>query len=157
MQKIMANHLKTDLVSYTRRVCGLYKAMIRDQYWKNNDFLEMRYQILLIRAEFDKNKGIKDTRRAKMILERAEQKFVDNMHPCAKAGLEILPFSKDGIAYGRNEDYPDSVMDLHHPAEKSVFPYYFAKREQMKDEYLAIWDKKVRKATVKEGHKVGDH
>lgn len=155
VEKLMADYLKTRTVSHSNRVCSLYKRMIRDQYWKY-DYMDARFNCLKIRAEFDKNKNIKDTRKAKLMLLKAEEEFVDNMHPHYKMGVETLPFSKDGISYSREELFPDYVMDFYSPIEKSLYPHFFAKREAMKREYLELWNKKMRKPTVKEPH-VGGH
>jgi len=127
--------------------------MIRNQYFFEEEFFEMRLKVLQIRAEFDKHKNIKDTRKAKVLLLRAEQDFENKVHPYMRGGYELLPFTKDtGISYGRNELFPDSVLDHWDPLEKACYPKFFARREQMKDEYIALWKKKMIKPTVHEPH-----
>lgn len=139
------DYLKRELVSHTRRVCSIYKLMVRDvDYWEE-DFFEGRIKKLLIRKEFDKNKNLKDIREAKMLLQKAEEKFKDTQHVYHKYGQPYHPYSKEGIAYGRNLESPDYVMDTYDPLEKAQYPYYYAKREQMKDEYLNLWKKKLYK------------
>lgn len=140
-----ANYLKRELISHTRRVCSLYKKMCRDVVYWEGDFFEGRYKKLLIRRQFDENKNIKDVRIAKMLLEKAEEKFKEDQHPYHIHGQPLHPYSKNGIAYDRDFKSPDYVMDMYHPLEKAQYPYYFAKREQMKDEYIALWRKKMMK------------
>lgn len=140
-----ADYLKRELVSHTRRVCSLYKRMLRDvDYW-HDDFFERRWKKLLIRKEFEKYQHIKDMREAKVLLEKGEQEYLDTVHIYNIRGQPYHPYSKEGIAYMRNLLSPDFVMDFYHPLEKAQYPYYFAKREQMKDEYLKLWKKKMMK------------
>lgn len=141
----MANrwYLKTELISHTRRVCSLYKRLIRDCEFQSEDFFEVRYKKLLIRAEFDKYKKIKDLREAKALLEKGEQYLFRTIDPFHGNSPPKHPFSKEGISYQRQLESPDYVMDWYHPLEKAQYPYYFAKREQMKDEYLELWKKKM--------------
>lgn len=140
-----ADYLKRELISHTRRVCSLYKKMCRDvEYWEE-DFFEGRFKKLVIRQQFDENKNIKDVRVGKVLLEKAEAKFKDDQHPLHVHGPPLHPFSKNGIAYGRNFLSPDYVMDYYNPLEKARYPYFFAKREQMKDEYINLWKKKMLK------------
>lgn len=145
------NYLTTELVSHTRRVCSLYKKMWRDvNYWED-DFFECRIKRLQLRASFDKNKNIADMREAKALLIKTEEKFKwEQQHPAHFHGQPWHPFSKEGIAYERNLLSPDWVMDYHHPLYKAQYPYYFAKREEMKDEYLKLWTKKMTKPGVKQ-------
>lgn len=144
----MANrwYLKTELVSHTRKVLSLYRRMSRDiEYWEM-DFFEARLKKLLLRQQFDKNKDIKDMRLAKATLERGEKWYLKNAHLSHINEPPMLhPFSKNGISYGRELLSPDYVMDWYHPLEKAQYPYYYAKREQMKDEYIALWNKKMLK------------
>lgn len=140
-----ADYLKREFISHSRQVCSLYKRMIRDIDWWADDFWDARFQKLVLRAQFDKNKNIKDMRAARALLEKTEKKFKDDMHPVHKFGLPWHQFSKNGIAYGRVLESPDWVMDLYHPLVKAQYPYYFAKREEMKDEYIRMWKRKVLK------------
>lgn len=140
-----SNYLKRELVTHSRQVCALYKRMLRDIDFAEEDFWEGRFKKLLVRAEFDKYKNIKDMRKARHILQDAEDKFFKTMDPYHKFNLPWHQFSKGGIAYGRNRLSPDWVMDMQHPLFKAQYPYYYAKREQMKDEYMKMWRKKVLK------------
>lgn len=149
-----ADYLKRELVTHTRRVCSLYKRLSRDLEFWSDDFFECRLQKLQLRAEFDKVKNIKDLREAKVLLEKGEERYLDTAHPYNINGAPMHPFSKEGISYGRNLLSPDYVMDMYHPLEKARYPYYFAKREQMKNEYIAIWKKKMMKPGEWENHSV---
>lgn len=53
-----------------------------------------------------------------------------------------VPYSPGGICFERYSDYPDVNLDWWHPLEKAQFPYYFAKREEMKAEYLKLYEKR---------------
>lgn len=146
----MADYLKRELVSHTRRVCSLYKRMYRDiRYWED-DFFESRFKQLELRREFDKYKDIKDIRKGKAILEEATERFTQKIHPVHALGQPWHSFSKEGIAYGRNVESPDWVMDNWHPLEKAQYPYFFAKREAMKEEYINLWKKKMLKPSDSE-------
>lgn len=145
-----SHYLTRDLVSHSRRVCSLYKKMLRDVDWWEDDFFEGRIKKLILRQEFDKNKNIKDIREAKALLQKAEEGFNKEIHPYHKHTGPWHPYSKEGIAYERNLKSPDFIMDRYHPLEKAQYPYYFAKREEMKEEYIKLWRKKMMKETVHE-------
>lgn len=139
------DYLKRELISHTRRVCSLYKKMSRDVEFWEDDFFEGRFKKLNLRKRFDEAKEIKDLRLAKALLQKTEKDFFYTQHPYHALGQPLLPWSKEGIAYGRNLESPDYVMDIYDPLEKAQYPYFFAKREAMKDEYLKIWKKKMMK------------
>lgn len=143
-------YLKRDLISHTVKVCSLFRRLIRNVEFSEDDFFEQRYKKLLIRAEFDKYKNVKDLRKAKALLEMGENHFKKNVDPFYAAHPVVQTFSKEGIAYDREDLSPDWVMDYHHPLEKARYPYYFAKREQMKDEYIELWKKKMMVPNVDE-------
>lgn len=141
--KMSADYLKRELISHTRRVCSLYKRMYRDINYHEDCFFEGRYKQLELRQKFDKNKNIKDMRVAKALLDQGETDFQKTAHPYHIQGARPWhPFSKHGISEGRELESPDYVMDMLHPLEKSRYPYWFAKREQMKDAYINLWKKK---------------
>lgn len=127
--------------------------MARDIDFWEPDFFEGRFKKLILRSQFDEHKNIKDVRAAKALLIKTEEKFKDDINPYHASGQTFHAFSKDGISYGRVLESPDYVMDYYHPLEKARYPYYFAKREQMKEEYVRIWRKKMMKPEVPEtGH-----
>jgi len=65
-----------------------------------------------------------------------------------------FPVSKcpGGVAYDREEETPDWVLDYWHPKEKEQYPEYFAKREQRKKEYVEMWEKQYGKPKPGEAH-----
>lgn len=71
-------------------------------------------------------------RRAKYLLEEGEKELFSKIH------YQPIKFanSPGGSAYGREVEPPDWVLDFWHPLEKAMYPKYFARREQMKDEYI---------------------
>ena len=140
----LPSFLNRELVSHTRKVQALYKKMCRDVAYWEEDYFEVKFKRLQIRREFDKNKAIKDVRVARDLLTRTEEDFTENvMHPNHRYDFRPWhPFSKHGISFERELESPDYVMDFYHPLEKARYPFWFAKREQMKDEYLALWNKK---------------
>jgi len=55
------------------------------------------------------------------------------------------PDSYNAPAYEQTVEPPDWVLDFWDPMEKAQYPYYFAKREQRKKEYIERWEKKYGK------------
>lgn len=104
-----------------------------------------------MRERFDKNKDIKDLRYAKHLLEQGEEELWKNLH------YQPIKFanSPGGTAYGRTVDIPDWVLDYWHPLEKAMYPKYFARREQMKDEYIEWYFKQYPEEKKKE--QISDH
>lgn len=139
-KRLTPPHLQREFISHARKVCSLYKKAARDIEAWENDFFEVRFQKLQLRKRFDDNKSIKDPRVAKRLLLQGEEEHESICHDQPP----IKPYAKDGIAYGRNLESPDAVMDAYHPLEKARYPYYFAKREQLKDEYIRLWQKKYK-------------
>jgi hypothetical protein len=54
IRKGPSNYLTTDLVSHTRKMCSLYKRLLCDIDFSEDDFFESRFKTLLLRAEFEK-------------------------------------------------------------------------------------------------------
>jgi hypothetical protein len=50
--------------------------------------------------------------------------------------FDQVPNSPGGIAFGREPEMPDAVMDTWHPLEKAQYPDYFSKRVALKKEYI---------------------
>ncbi|KYM99822.1 PREDICTED: NADH dehydrogenase [ubiquinone] 1 beta subcomplex subunit 9 [Cyphomyrmex costatus] len=125
-------YLPSELLSHQQKVCRLYKRAARcieDWIHKTPD---RRYEAALLRERFDKNKDIKDFKYAKYLLEEGEKELFSKIHyqPIS------FPDSPTGVAYDRKSYVPDYVLDYWHPLEKAMYPKYFARREQMKDEYM---------------------
>lgn len=57
-----------------------------------------------------------------------------------------------GLAYGREVELPDWVLDYWHPLEKAQYPDYFARREQRKKEYVIWWEKQYGKSQPRDDH-----
>ena len=90
----------------------------------------------------DKNKYIKDLRVAKHLLEEAEDELFKYEHYNPKR----FPEQYGGCAYERVQNCPDWVLDYWHPVEKEMYPKYFAKREQRKQEYLKFFQSQYAKS-----------
>jgi NADH dehydrogenase (ubiquinone) 1 beta subcomplex subunit 9 len=101
-----------------------------------------------MRDRFDKNRNIKDAREVLAIMQAGEEELFNKQHsqPCK------FPNSPGGVAYEREVIPPDWVVDYWHPLEKAQYPDYFARREQRKKEYLAIWDKNFGKGNADHHH-----
>lgn len=96
-----------------------------------NYILFYRIQAVLMRERFDKNKDIKDMRYAVHLLNEGEKELFNSQH----FQPMTFPNSATGGAYNRKGEAPDILLDYWHPLEKARYPKYFARREQMKDEY----------------------
>lgn len=55
-------------------------------------------------------------------------------------------YSPEGIGYNRYGTCPDWVFDYWHPLEKAQYPYFFARREQRKLEYLKLYEEEYGNA-----------
>lgn len=94
-----------------------------------------------MRAEFDKNKDIKDLRVAKKMLEDAEKDFAKQEYFSYKK----FPESPGGCAYEREHPLPDWLLDYWDPMEKAMYPKYFALREKRKIEYEEFYEQQYGK------------
>ncbi len=55
---------------------------------------------------------------------------------------QIVPYSPGGKSYGREQPYPDHILDRWHPLEKAQFPDYFKRRAELKKEYIEWYVRK---------------
>jgi NADH dehydrogenase (ubiquinone) 1 beta subcomplex subunit 9 len=101
-----------------------------------------------MRQQFEQNRDIKDPREIERVIERAEEELFLKQHPQPRKFAN----SPGGVAFEREVLPPDWIVDYWHPLEKAQYPEYFARREQRKKEYLAMWDKKYGKGTGDEHH-----
>lgn len=62
--------------------------------------------------------------------------------------IYLVPSSPGGTAFERECNPPDWVLDSWHPLEKAQYPKYFAKREERKKEYIALWEKRWGKPFI---------
>lgn len=60
--------------------------------------------------------------------------------------------SPGGVAHGRVVIPPDWILDYWHPLEKAQYPEYFARREQRKQEFIKLWEKKYGKSIAGSHH-----
>jgi len=97
----------------------------------------MKFVWATVRAEFEKHRNVKDLRTSKLLLEEGEHKLFMHQHPKPMK----FPWSPDGLLFERYAKYPDPHMDMYHPFEKAQYPYYFERREQLKKEYIQMWEK----------------
>ncbi|XP_060830777.1 NADH dehydrogenase [ubiquinone] 1 beta subcomplex subunit 9 [Bombus pascuorum] len=129
--------LPSPFISHTRKVCSLYKRAIRALEDQNIERHEFRYNAVLLRQRFEKNRHIPDARIAKQLLLEGEEELFNNTHPDPSK----FPNSPGGICHGRFVIPPDSVMDYWDPIEKARYPKYFAEREKLKVEYEKLYNK----------------
>ncbi|KAK0183262.1 hypothetical protein PV327_001321 [Microctonus hyperodae] len=133
----MAAPVPTGLVTHARKVCSLYKRAVRNLEAWHTLFTDFRYEAVVLRARFDKNKDIKDLRVAKELLKKGEDELWDCLHPQPLC----FPESVGGCAHEREVIPPDWVLDYWHPTEKAMYPKYFATREKRKKEYIEFYNK----------------
>lgn len=146
----MVTPVPVGLVTHARRVCSLYKRAVRNYESWHTHFVHWRYDAVVVRARFDKNKDIKDLRLAKHLLEEGEKELESILHPAPLYFAE----SVEGVAYEREEESPDWVLDYWHPTEKDMYPKYFALREKRKIEYEEFFKKQYPDAPT---HFSADH
>jgi len=133
-----------------------------------------RFNAVLLRQRFEENRNVLDMRQAKELLELGEEELLRNQHyqpmKCKGSIISIVlhvtlhlclacvgftfdisvfsspvPTSPGGVAFEREVPSPDWVLDFWHPDEKAQYPDYFARREERKKEYVAMWEKKYGK------------
>ncbi|XP_044727205.1 NADH dehydrogenase [ubiquinone] 1 beta subcomplex subunit 9 [Chrysoperla carnea] len=137
--------------SHARQVCTLYKRALRNLECWYDRREGYRFQAVLLRDRFDKNKSEKDLVKATQLLKEGEAELFKYIHYQPRQ----FPESPGGVAYKRQVIPPDWVLDYWHPMEKAQYPDYFARREQRKKEYLTWWEKQYgppSEADLKGGH-----
>ncbi|XP_053402654.1 NADH dehydrogenase [ubiquinone] 1 beta subcomplex subunit 9-like [Mercenaria mercenaria] len=113
------NYLRTSVQSHGKKVCSLYKRACREIeatiFHRPNKILEQRYQQVLLRDRFDKNKHLEPFE-AKQALEEGERELYLKSHP------KPLQFtnSPGGTNYGREPPDPDWVCII-------TLPFYTTK------------------------------
>lgn len=101
-----------------------------------------------MRDQFEKNRHVKDPVQIESLIKATEKELFDKQHPQPRKFAN----SPGGVAFEREVVPPDWVVDFWHPLEKAQYPEYFARREQRKKEYLAMWDKKYGKGDESHHH-----
>ncbi|KAL0100305.1 hypothetical protein PUN28_019577 [Cardiocondyla obscurior] len=125
-------HIPSEIISHQQKVCRLYKRALRClQDWVHEPH-NRRFEAALLRERFDKNKDMKDMIYAKHLLQEGQKELFSKVH---YQPIEF-PNSVRGVAYGREVETEDWILDFWHPLEKAAYPKYFARREQLKDEYI---------------------
>ncbi|GAB1600267.1 hypothetical protein Ahia01_000304400 [Argonauta hians] len=136
------SYLQTHTLSHAQKVRSLYKRglqLLKSIY--GTDRVELRYQSVVLRADFDKHKDEIDLRKAKQLLADGEHMLWKNQHPQPY----VYAHSPGGICYGRDAKIPDWILDTWTPQEKAQYPEYFARREIRKGEFIERWEKKYGK------------
>uniref|UniRef100_A0A1B6CL42 NADH dehydrogenase [ubiquinone] 1 beta subcomplex subunit 9 n=1 Tax=Clastoptera arizonana TaxID=38151 RepID=A0A1B6CL42_9HEMI len=144
----MAIHIPLVITSHSRRVCKLYKRALRELENYYHYRPQLRYEATLMRARFDQNRNIKDPEKARKLLEDGEREVFKTAHYQPK----VFPNQIGGIAYGRDHQIADWILDYWHPLEKAQYPEYFARREQRKKEFIEFWEKQYGKPTQDDAH-----
>lgn len=112
-----------------------------------------------MRQRFEENRNIVDERKALKMVEDGEKELFENQHYQPRLckisslmsdfnvqfGVISGPNSPGGVAFGREVDLPDWLLDYWHPLEKARYPEYFARREQRKKEWVEMWEKQYGK------------
>ncbi|CAH1113592.1 unnamed protein product [Psylliodes chrysocephalus] len=134
----------TGITTHTRKVQSLYKRALRmlENWYDRREVY--RYHAVLMRQRFDQNRNIKDTRSAKELVAKGESELFENSHWHPRK----FPESPGGVAYGREVQPPDWVLDHWDPLEKAQYPEYFARREQRKKEFVKMWEDKYGKSST---------
>ncbi|CAK9807591.1 NADH dehydrogenase [ubiquinone] 1 beta subcomplex subunit 9 [Anthophora plagiata] len=129
--------IPSGLISHSKKVCSLYKRCLRmlESFHVPRD--KFRYEAVLLRERFEKNRNIPDARVAKQLLLNGEEDLFRYSH----AQPKYFPESPKGIAFERFGTPPDSVLDYWDPIEKAQYPKFFAHREVLKKEYEEFYNK----------------
>ncbi|XP_067625392.1 NADH dehydrogenase [ubiquinone] 1 beta subcomplex subunit 9 [Eurosta solidaginis] len=134
--------------THARQVCSLYKRALRNlEAWEDRREI-FRYRAVLLRQRFEKNRRVTDMAEAARLLDAGEKELFSIRHYQPK----IFAYSPGGCAFEREVIPPDWVLDYWDPLEKAQYPEYFAKREQRKKEFIAMWEKQYGKPDPKDLH-----
>ncbi|XP_018327697.1 NADH dehydrogenase [ubiquinone] 1 beta subcomplex subunit 9 [Agrilus planipennis] len=123
--------------THAKKVCSLYKRVLRDLECSVSERAAFCYRMSQIRQCFEKNRDVDITEGADL-LHKGEEELFYNSHPIPR----YFQFSPGGVAYEREVQPPDWVLDYWHPIEKEQYPVYFARREVRKKEFIDRWLKK---------------
>ncbi|XP_011553236.3 NADH dehydrogenase [ubiquinone] 1 beta subcomplex subunit 9 [Plutella xylostella] len=136
------------LASHARKVCSLYKKALRNLEMYYDRRHVYRYQAVLMRERFDQNAKIRDMRKATELLKAGEEELFLIQHPIPKK----FTYSPGGVAFEREVEPPDWVLDYWHPLEKAEYPEYFKRREERKKQFIEMWEKEYGKEDPKSAH-----
>ncbi|XP_046441608.1 NADH dehydrogenase [ubiquinone] 1 beta subcomplex subunit 9-like [Daphnia pulex] len=131
-------YLQTEILGHTQKVCRLYKSALKHVFEYAPNRAAYRYAAVCVRQKFEENRHLTDALKVQTLIEDTKEELFQKQHS--------HPFryatSPGGSAYGRELKSPDWVLDLWSPDEKAQYPEYFARREEMKKEYIVYWEKK---------------
>uniref|UniRef100_A0A914EEG2 NADH dehydrogenase [ubiquinone] 1 beta subcomplex subunit 9 n=1 Tax=Acrobeloides nanus TaxID=290746 RepID=A0A914EEG2_9BILA len=130
----------TKALSHRQKVMRLYKRCLRFcEDWYGGDALEVRYQMVIMRARFDAHRDEQDSRKAQLLLADGFKQLWSKRHPQPSR----FQFDLGGSAYDQDQlESRDTVLDMNYSfPEREQFPYYFNKRELRKKELLDHWAK----------------
>ncbi|XP_052811488.1 NADH dehydrogenase [ubiquinone] 1 beta subcomplex subunit 9-like [Mya arenaria] len=141
-----AGFLTAELLSHQQKVLRLYKKALRQTIGQNGrNLLDQRYNCLLVRQRFEKNRNMSQI--------EAQTALADGEEECYKytnPSPLCFPNSVGGTAYMRYPPKQDAMIDMWHPFEKAQFPHYFAVRDIRKREHLERYDKMVEEYNKKQ-------
>jgi NADH dehydrogenase (ubiquinone) 1 beta subcomplex subunit 9 len=129
------------ILTHAQRVCRLYKKALRTQFDWSQGRHNYRYECVLIRAKVDETRNEKDMRKLAAMVEEGEEEVFQNQHPAPF----IYKDDEGGITFARQAHHSDQILDQWHPWERANYIDYFAKREKLKNEYHAYYDKSIAK------------
>ncbi|XP_015787933.1 NADH dehydrogenase [ubiquinone] 1 beta subcomplex subunit 9 [Tetranychus urticae] len=131
-----AAHLRRIALTHKQKVLSLYKQALHVIRFSCDDFFEAKEKALELRQRFEAAKDVKDYRVAKQMLEKGQEEL--------RLAREIedfnYTFSVGGTGYQQEPSRNDVLLDYWHPLEKAMYPYYFARREQRKQEYIKLFE-----------------
>ena len=102
------------------------------------DYLEMRYNQVLLRDRFDLAAKESDPNKARQLLLEGCEELWRKRHP---QPLYKAVDPAGGISYGRTSHIRDGEADNLNWIEREQYPWYFNRRELRKKELLAHWEK----------------
>nr|XP_022904960.1 NADH dehydrogenase [ubiquinone] 1 beta subcomplex subunit 9-like [Onthophagus taurus] len=133
-------NLPTGILTHTQMVKSLYKRVLRNlESWYDRREV-YRYQAVLMRARFERNKSCESIRTAQCLLQQGEEELFQKQHWYIKKFCN----SVGGTAFQREVQTPDWAIDHWHPLEKMQYPEYFKRREEMKRDVLRKWERANR-------------
>ncbi|KAI8432772.1 hypothetical protein MSG28_013731 [Choristoneura fumiferana] len=129
-----------ELRSHSQQVCTLYKTAMRliESYYVAR--FVVRYHQVILRKEFDKNACECDPKEQRRLLRVGQHEVFSKKHSIPGAKFPYSQGLAAGVAFAREVEPPDWVLDYWHPLEKAQYPDYFRRRECRKKEYIALWE-----------------
>merc|ERR1712150_54866 len=142
------NYLTTRIIPHSKRVCALYKQGLNILRSTHVHPHVIRVHQVMLRARFDEHKDLKDIVEAKRLVIMGEAELKRNMHPQPFK----YPNSPGGTSFDNGFEAYDDILDNWYPAERAMFPDYFAKRAERKEQYIEAWNAKYGKPGEEGSH-----